>query len=227
MEHARTGPQLASLLKMPRKKLILTSKAPYHVVNRSNNKELFYLPLQKLWPIFIENLKKIETHFNCEIHAFVLMNNHYHLIISTPDNNLGEAMKYLHREIARRANWKAKRINHFFGGRYKWSLIYEEIYYWNAVKYVLRNPVKAGISDRVENYPYSSFGMGKGDYRWKMVDFFHDKDKLIELDTTWLNENFKDDHEDLIKLALRRREFKIPTSKNGHLENLEVWIFNE
>ncbi len=207
---------------MPRKKLIITADYPYHVTNRSNNKEFFYLEKQELWEIFMRCLNELRIQFKCEIHSFVLMSNHYHLIISTPEGNIGEAMKYLHREVARKANQSANRVNHFFGSRYKWSVIYNENYYWNAVKYIFRNPIRAGICSLVSDYKYSSLNKKSIFFEWKMIDFFnHSKDE-IEIDLDWLNEPFLKETEVAIGKALRRREFQLTRDKNGLMLNLEA-----
>lgn len=198
---------------MARKHLILTAAAPYHVYNRSNNKDFFYLELDKLWPICLTCLNELQVRFGCEIIGFVLMSNHYHLIISTPKENLGEAMKYFHREVARLANRQAGRINHFWGGRYKWSLIRTENYYWTAVKYIFRNPVRAGICKLVGEYFFSS--LNQPTFPWQMMDFFNVEDKSIDLNLDWLNEPFLIEEEQAIRKALRRREFKLPTDRNG------------
>lgn len=207
---------------MPRKPLIRTSEFPYHVTNRSNNKEFFYLSLDDLWLIFMDQISNMIEQFHCEVHAFVLMSNHYHLIISTPKSNLNECMKYLHREVARKANQRAQRINHFFGGRYKWCLIDSEEYYWNAVKYLFQNPLKAGLSERVERYKYSSLNTSCKAFAWRMVDFFWDRDKLIQLDLNWLNEHVPVEQSQRIGSALRRCRFEMPVNKNGRKPRLEA-----
>lgn len=209
---------------MPRKPLIRCSQFPYHVTNRSNNRDFFYIEKTELWTIFINIFKELEDQFNCKIHAFILMSNHYHLLISTPDSNLGEAMKYLHREVARAANKVAGRINHFFGGRYKWSVIYEEAYYWNSIKYIFRNPVRAGICKDVSEYQFSSLNTSYEDFKWEMTDFFNKPNELIDLDLDWLNEPFQTEKEEAIKKALRRREFKLPRGSGLRTQALDlVW----
>lgn len=200
---------------MPRKLLIRSEVFPYHITNRSNNRELFHLELSELWPIFLEALREIEFQFGCETLAFVLMSNHYHLIVKTPNANIGEAMKYFHREVARKSNRAANRINHFFGGRYQWSLIANENYYWNALKYVFRNPVKAKICSNVMEYRYSSLNSMPPDFKWKLVDPFSDEKLAIEFDIAWLNEAFGTEKERGIQLALRRREFSPPRGFGG------------
>lgn len=207
---------------MARKLLIRTSESPYHITGRSNNKDFFYIETETLWEIFMRAMAQAETLFSCDFHAFVLMSNHYHLLISTPDNNIDKVMGHIQREVAKKANRESARINHFFGGPYKWSLIYEENYYWNAVKYIFRNPIRAGICNAVTDYNYSSLNRRSKEIQWQMVDFFNDKTKPIVLDNDWLNEPFQNEIEETIRLALRRKEFKIPRNDSGFATTIDA-----
>ncbi len=207
---------------MARKNLIRTSKAPYHITARSNNKDFFYVDMETLWTIFIEVMSQAQTLYNCEFHSFVLMSNHYHLLVSTPESNVDKIMEHIQRDVAKKANRQSIRINHFFGGPYKWSLIYEENYYWNAVKYIFRNPIRAGICQTVADYRFSSLNRANEKFQWKMVDFFIDKKKSIILDNDWLNEPFLNEIEEAIRFALRRKEFKISRSKNGYIPIVDM-----
>ncbi|MBY0316731.1 MAG: transposase [Bdellovibrionales bacterium] len=168
-----------------------------------------------MWIIFVGVLFQVKRQFNCDIHSFVLMSNHYHLLISTPDLNIGEAMKYLHREVARLANKSCGRINHFFGGRYKWTVVNHEAYYWNCTKYIFRNPVRAKLCTDVQSYTYSSLNRDAEEFNWDNYDFFALKKSIIEYDLEWLNETFSNEIEEGIRKGLRRREFHIPRSERG------------
>ncbi|MES2801512.1 MAG: transposase [Bdellovibrionota bacterium] len=207
---------------MPRKHLIRTCDFPYHVTARSNNKDFFYLHMDTLWDIFMESMTEAEKHFNCQFHAFVLMSNHYHLLVSTPNSNLDLVMNYLQREIARKANKISSRINHFFGGPYKWSLICEESYYWNALKYIFRNPIRAGLCDNVLSYQFSSLNSQPKKFNWRLTDFFNNRNTYISIDLDWLNEPFYNETENNIQAALRRREFQIPCDANGYRPTLDT-----
>ena len=77
---------------MPRKNLIRCNNLPYHVTSRANNKEWFALPMDQVWKICQDCLKAAFDLHKVEIIAFVLMNNHYHLILRTPDANLDQFM---------------------------------------------------------------------------------------------------------------------------------------
>jgi putative transposase len=212
---------------MPRKLLIRTSEFPYHITNRANNRDYFYIEQSLLWPIFIKCLHQLTLQFKCEIHSFVLMSNHYHLIMSTPNANIGEAMKYLHREVARQVNKSTGRTNHFFGGRYKWSVISKSDYYWNCIKYVFRNPIRAGICDFVQSYKFSSLNSNTQLFSWKMSDYFYDSKKEIEVNLEWLNEPFQKESEVYIRKGLRRREFELPKSSLKKTVELDVPLYKK
>jgi REP element-mobilizing transposase RayT len=197
---------------MPRKRLLITDEFPYHVTNRSNNREFFDLPLSQLWDIFLDVLMILTNEYGCKIMQLVLMSNHYHLVLQTPQKNLSECMLYFHREVAKRANFKSKRINHFFGGRYKWCVILQEDHFFNTVKYVFRNPVEAGLCTKVEDYAYSSLNY-KHPIFW-LSDFFYDQTKTVDVDLDWLNYSFHSAQKDAIRSALKKRYFKIPKDRD-------------
>ena len=139
---------------MPRRTLILNSECPYHVTNRSNNKEWFYIPLNEVWMIFTRSAESFQ-YYVCsdQIHSFVLMSNSFHLLISTPHSNLDLFMRHCQTEISRKIQKRASRINHVFGSRYKWSLLWNPAAFAYAYKYVTQNAVKAGLIKKVEYYP--------------------------------------------------------------------------
>ncbi len=200
---------------MPRRPLTLTNRFPYHVTSRSNNKEWFYIPTEEVWSIFSEALSKVVNDYQVHIFAFVLMSNHFHLILETPQSNLGDVMRNLLTAVSKGIQRPAQRINHVFGGRYKWSLldtVYSTAY---VLKYVLRNPVRAGISETVESYPFSSLNLnstmpivsGIGPM-WSTVP-----KARIEI-LNWLNLPAQPALEGQIGLGLRRSKFEFSKDNN-------------
>jgi putative transposase len=129
---------------------------PYHISARCNNKEWFDLPLSEVWIIMENNLFLLHHGFQFQIHSFVLMSNHFHMIARTPNGNLSAGMNYFMRETSRQIAYLSNRINHVYGGRFHRTLITCPLYYLHAYKYVYRNPVEAGIVDDVCAYPYST-----------------------------------------------------------------------
>jgi putative transposase len=200
---------------MANKPLLRSSTNPYHVTVRANNREWFSLPLNVLWTYFSEAIFTASIAYGARVHAFVLMSNHIHLLISTPDGNLDDNMNYVLREVSKRANNRTERSGHLFGGRYRWSFIGLPLYYAHAVKYVYRNPLRAGLCANVEEYPYSTIqviaGMRRSEFPFynpipgigRMVP-----DEIDEL-LAWLNRPPRDVRDNsLIKSALRRRSFR-------------------
>ncbi|RYZ72010.1 MAG: hypothetical protein EOP09_03825, partial [Proteobacteria bacterium] len=141
---------------MARKLHIPHADFPYHVSARSHGGSWFRIPPDEVWRIMTRNLHFLTFAFDVKIHSFVLMGNHFHLLISTPKANLSEAMNYLLRETAKDINRAAGTCNQVYGGRYCRSLITNSIYYSSAYKYVYRNPVTVGLSKTCEEYPYST-----------------------------------------------------------------------
>ena len=198
---------------MPRKKLVRTDEYPYHVTARVNNRERFALELYKCWMIFEAHLTKLVSEYECEIHLFVLMPNHFHLMISTPNENLDQAMHYLMRETSKKIGYRARRINHIYGGPYKWSLITDEQYYSLAYKYVCRNPVAANLCKKVQDYPYSSFARIRTHQkmRFPLIDpekfssyLPSSEDELL----FWVNTPSSKEFDEAMTKALRRSQCK-------------------
>lgn len=131
-------------------------------------------------------------------------------------------MKYLHREVARAANKKSHRINHFFGGRYKWSVIGQENYYWNSIRYVFQNPTRAGLCNSVYDYKFSSLNSPAKNFSWHLTNSFYDKRQQVTLEPEWLDTPINPDHQKLIQSGLRRTEFKLPKNSNGYLSKFDT-----
>jgi putative transposase len=212
---------------MPRKKTFRTPDYPYHVTARSSNQEWFYLPMDQVWQIFMNYLWFISEAYKVRIHAFVLMDNHFHLLVRTPEANIDEAMHYLLREVSKTIGIEANRKNYIFGGPYHWSVIKNSIYYHHAYKYVYRNPVHAGICKKAEDYPYSTLRglLGREQLLLPVADnmcLIQDAYRQLE----WINRDFKSEDQTAIRTALRHREFSFPkertTGRKHHLENQVV-----
>ena len=141
---------------MPRKPLIRVDNRPYHVTIRSNNKEWFDLPMKLVWKICIDALRQASFKYPVKIDSFVLMSNHYHLLLYTPNADIDKFMSVLNSTISREIRSYTGRINRIFGDRYRWKLINCDQYYQNVIRYVFQNPIKAKITKRCEDYLYST-----------------------------------------------------------------------
>lgn len=176
-----------------------------------------------VWRIFSDYLHFISHAYNIQIHSFVLMSNHFHMLIVTPNSNVDEAMNYLMREVSRAIGKEAGRINQIFGGPYHWTLIKNSLYYQHAYKYIYRNPVHAGICEKVEEYPFSSLRglLGIQHLIVPVVDnmnLIQDTDRQLN----WLNRVYSDENRLAIKTALKHREFSFPRDPHtGNESELE------
>ncbi len=131
---------------------------PHHVIQRGNNRQpIFATPAdyQRLLDILEDNAKKFEV----AIHAYVLMSNHIHLL-ATPQTaeGLPLMMQALGRSYVRYFNATQQRSGTLWEGRYKSTLIQSERYLLACMAYIDLNPVRAGMSARAQDYPWSSHG---------------------------------------------------------------------
>ncbi len=207
---------------MPRKKLIRSEFLPYHVTARANNREIFHLDPDRMWNVLNDELLLATIVFGIEIHAFVMMPNHFHLLLTTPNEDLGKVMSCILSYVTRTANLISGRSGRVFGARYHWSLMNEGTYYGHALKYVYRNPVKAQLSASVEEYRFSTiFGIsGAGPL---LVPLHHPRCghglsfTTNELDSmlSWLNRPFSNEIDVAIKRGFRRSVFEMPVNRTS------------
>lgn len=141
---------------MPRAKTILQSDYPYNITARCINREWFSIPMENVWSIFCDELTETVSRYDLQIHSFVLMSNHFHLIATTPKSNISNCMQYLMGKTSRRLTQFGNRINETYGGRYYKCILQSHTYYLNAYKYNYRNPVTAGLCELVEDYYFST-----------------------------------------------------------------------
>ena len=193
---------------MPRAKAILQSDFPYHISARCINQEWFNIPMTQAWEIFCNELEHTIRDKKLIVHNFVLMTNHFHMIVSTPEANISQAMQQFMHNTSRKLTRAGNRINESFAGRHYKCILDHPSYYLNAYKYVYRNPVKAKICATVDEYPFSTL-------QWirKITpplfsisnDFTYENDPAGTL--KWLNSSPSDVEWDCVRTALRRQKF--------------------
>jgi REP element-mobilizing transposase RayT len=130
--------------------------ALYHVTARGNERgKIFFTKTD--YRRFREYLADAQVKYGFVIHCHVLMTNHYHLLIETPDKNLSKIMHHLNSSYTTYINIKRKRSGHLFQGRYKAILVDKDSYLLELSRYMHLNPVRANMVERPEEYPYSSY----------------------------------------------------------------------
>jgi len=130
--------------------------ALYHVTSRGDGREDIFRAVGDR-RVFVDVLAGVRGRFNWIIHAYCLMTNHYHLLVETPDGNLGKGMRELNGVYTQRFNRVYQRVGHVFQGRYKAILVQKEAYLLEVARYVVLNPVRARMVRSASDYPWSSY----------------------------------------------------------------------
>lgn len=142
--------------------------AVYHITARGNEQRSIYED-QKDRLIFFDILYEVKKRYNFFIHAYCLMDNHYHLIIETPEANLSNGMRQINGMYTQFYNRKYSRVGHLFQGRYKSILIQKDSHLLEACRYVVLNPIRANIVKYPWQYTWSSYN---ATYSMKKVENF-------------------------------------------------------
>lgn len=128
----------------------------YHVTSRGDGGEDIYLAGadREAW---LEVFSHVCERFNWVCHAWCQMTNHYHVLIETPEANLAQGMRQLNGVYTQRFNRAHARVGHVFQGRYKAILVERDSYLLEVARYVVLNPLRAGMVQRLEAWPWSSY----------------------------------------------------------------------
>ena len=131
-------------------------RALYHITSRGNAWiDIFYDKKDR--EFFLELLEDLHTRFGFLIYAYCLMSNHYHLLIETPRANLVDGMRRLNGLYTQRFNKRHKRIGHLLQGRYKAFVIEKESYLLEVCRYIVLNPLQAGLVKHIGEWQWSSY----------------------------------------------------------------------
>ena len=135
--------------------------AVYHVTARGNAKnDIFHSDTDR--NTFLKILSDVVLRYNWLCHAYCLMDNHYHLLIETPDGNLSVGMRQLNGVYTQKHNWLHQKSGHVFQGRFKAIVVEKESYLLELCRYVVLNPVRAGKTETPEQWRWSSYRFTAG-----------------------------------------------------------------
>jgi len=142
---------------MPRKPRFNLPGVPQHVIQRGNNREPCFINEQD-YRRYLEDLTASAEKYQCQIHAYILMTNHVHLLVS-PDveHAISQMMQALGRRYVYYVNKRYGRTGTLWEGRYKASLIDSERYLLTCMRYIELNPVRAEMVDHPGEYQWSSY----------------------------------------------------------------------
>jgi len=130
--------------------------AVYHVTSRGNEKKAVFKDDQDR-ENFLRTLQHVNKRYNWLCHAYCLMDNHYHLLIETPDGNLSLGMRQLNGVYTQLFNNRHRRTGHLFQGRYKAVVIQKDTHLLEVCRYVVLNPVRACMVEKPGDWKWSSY----------------------------------------------------------------------
>ncbi|HEX4526720.1 MAG TPA: transposase [Gaiellaceae bacterium] len=132
------------------------SSGYHHVVTRGNNKRTIYTEDRDRW-FFCLTVDRIAKKFGWTVLAYCLMDNHYHLVIGVGERGLSDGMCELNTGYAVWFNQEHGRVNHLFGKRFWNRRLRTEASLFNAIRYVIQNPRRAGAPGSLESHAWTSY----------------------------------------------------------------------
>lgn len=136
--------------------------ALYHLTSRGNARgEIFLNDVDR--EMFLDLLGSVVERFGWGVHAYCLMGNHYHLLAQTPQPNLSRGMRRLNGVYTQGFNRRHDRVGHVLQGRFKAILVERDSYLLELSRYIVLNPVRAGLARAPEGWPWSSYRATAGE----------------------------------------------------------------
>ena len=130
--------------------------AVYHVTSRGNARNKIFNDNRDR-EIFLSILSTVVMRYSWLCHSYCLMDNHYHIMIETPDANLSMGMRQLNGIYTQKYNKRHHKTGHIFEGRFKAILVQKDNYLLELCRYVVLNPVRAGVVGKPEDWRWSSY----------------------------------------------------------------------
>ncbi len=141
---------------MPRSARKVSDSGIYHVMLRGINRQDIFLDDED-HRRFLLHLTKCKKICGFEIYAWCLMKNHVHLVIKTEKVPLGEIFRRLGSRYVYWYNLKYERVGHLFQDRFKSETVEDDSYFMSVIRYVIQNPMKAGLEAKPGSYPWNSY----------------------------------------------------------------------
>lgn len=142
---------------MPRRARLNLPGIPWHIVQRGNNRSACFFA-ERDYRFYLESLRESADKFNCAVHAYVLMTNHVHLLLSPGEtNSASQMMKALGQRYVQYVNRTHQRSGTLWEGRFRSCLTQSQEYLLTCYRYVELNPVRAGMVGHPRDHPWSSY----------------------------------------------------------------------
>ena len=141
---------------MPKRKRVWYPGAVYHIMSRGNRRSKIFRD-DSDYHVYLKILDKTGFDYRFQLYGYCLMPNHIHLQLETGETEIWEIMRRINRGYACYFNRRYNLVGHLFQGRYKSRLIQDPLYNLQVNRYIHLNPVKGGLVERPEDYPWSSY----------------------------------------------------------------------
>ena len=209
---------------MPRAARIKSSTGIYHIITRGINQQNIFSSDDD-YERLLNTLSRYCRKSSCEIYAYCLMDNHIHLLFKEGQEPLATTMKRIDTSYVYYYNWQYNRKGHLFQDRYKSEPVEYDAYFLTVLRYIHLNPIKAGITDDLASYPYSSYREYTN--RANLINpifalnmFHQDKDQAIE---EFINFHYQPNDDRCLDITEKRETFSDKTIrelvfKKYHLE---------
>lgn len=163
----------------------------YHVTSRTPDQKWFEKPLSIVWGQCLNSLVSAYALHQVELIGFVLMQNHYHMILRANHGYLDKFIKKINKDL------------NVFDPKYKCSLIQSQKYLHNTYRYVYQNPLRSQLTPLCENYPYSTlFYLVRGrEFVVPITDHFGFKDEFA---LRWLNSIMSESETELLRWQIKK-----------------------
>ena len=186
---------------MPRLARVVIPGCPHHLTQRGNRQEdVFFTAADRVR--YLELLAEYAAKHGLAVQAYCLMTNHVHLVVvPRSETSLAAALKPLHTRYTQHVNWTQSVSGRLWQGRF-YSCPLDDEHLWAAVRYIERNPVRAGLVERAEDYRWSSAGARCG---LRADGVLSDPCDLVSRLTPtkwrgWLREPWEDEEEMAVRL---------------------------
>ena len=147
---------------MPRRARLIIAGMPCHIIQRGHNRSACF-GSKADYRLYLTILEEQADAHECEVHAYVLMTNHIHLLVTPKSSNgVSSMMRFLNQQYVRYYNRRYDRTGSLWEGRFKSCITQTDSYLLACYRYIEMNPVRAGMVDHPAKYPWSSYAYNAG-----------------------------------------------------------------
>ena len=142
---------------MPRTAREKSCTGIYHIMMRGIDKRSIFMQNQD-YKQFLIQLQRAKIKSDINVLAYCLMKNHVHLLLKEGHEEIGNTVRRINVGYALYHNYTHERVGHLFQDRFKSEAVNDDGYLYTVFRYIHQNPVKAGLVNKIEDYPWSSYG---------------------------------------------------------------------